>query len=540
MTDFILPDIGEGIVECELLKWHVAVGDLVKEDQAVAEVMTDKATVEIPSMYNGIVSKLYFNEGEIAKVHKPLFALEASDLVDHNKNTNNPMPNLENENSQKKNIESFVLPDIGEGIVECEIMQWHVIEGDDVKEDQIIVEVMTDKAIVEIPAKHDGRIVKLHYKKGDVAGVHTSLFDQVIGEQTNNVNVNASKVEQKNSTLNESSTSSFQSNAQRNQTSNDAVNNQGETFVAPIDIGRVIASPAVRRIAREHGISLAEITPSGAKGRVLKRDVLSSLRNYQDVQKQTESETTTHENKSKPLVKAVENKVESIKGIRAVMAKQMMDSKSTIPHFSVSDELCMDRLIQLRGSLKPVFEDKSIKLSFLPFFVKALSLAIESFPIINSRLNEDATELTYLGSHNIGIAVDSKMGLVVPNIKGVQNLSLIEVAKQINLTIEKAQQGRLTKMDMTEGTISISNIGTLGGISATPVINKPEVAIVALGKTQKLPRFNQKGDVVASNIMTLNWSGDHRVIDGATMVKFNNLWMEYLSNPERMLVKGLL
>jgi 2-oxoisovalerate dehydrogenase E2 component (dihydrolipoyl transacylase) len=150
-------------------------------------------------------------------------------------------------------------------------------------------------------------------------------------------------------------------------------------------------------------------------------------------------------------------------------------------------------------------------------------------------LNEQATELTYLSSHNIGIAVDSKIGLLVPNIKNVQNLSLFEVAKEINAIIDRAREGKLTNTDLTGGSISLSNIGAIGGITATPVINKPEVAIVALGKTQKLPRYNEAGKLKATNVMMINWSGDHRVIDGATMVKFNNLWMDYLCHPERML-----
>jgi 2-oxoisovalerate dehydrogenase E2 component (dihydrolipoyl transacylase) len=218
------------------------------------------------------------------------------------------------------------------------------------------------------------------------------------------------------------------------------------------------------------------------------------------------------------------------------MAKQMLASVSTIPHFTVSDELVMDNLITLRSRLKPEFEKQGIKLSFMPFFIKALSLAMLEFPVINSRLNDDASELTYLGSHNIGMAVDSKIGLLVPNIKNVQNLSLKEVAIEVNRLIDNARDGKLSNSDLKDGSISISNIGTLGGITATPVINKPDVAIVALGKTQKLPRFDQDGNVFAQSIMMVNWSGDHRVIDGATMVKFNNLWMSYLSNPETMLV----
>jgi 2-oxoisovalerate dehydrogenase E2 component (dihydrolipoyl transacylase) len=172
----------------------------------------------------------------------------------------------------------------------------------------------------------------------------------------------------------------------------------------------------------------------------------------------------------------------------------------------------------------------------MPFFIKSLSLALKSFPEINSRLNKDESELHYLSSHNIGMAIDSKIGLLVANIKDVQNLSLFEVAQECDRIINAAREGKLSNTDLSNGTISISNIGALGGMTATPVINKPEVAIVALGKTQKLPRFNDNGEVIAQSIMMLNWSGDHRVIDGATMVRFNNLWMSYLQYPEKMLV----
>jgi 2-oxoisovalerate dehydrogenase E2 component (dihydrolipoyl transacylase) len=209
---------------------------------------------------------------------------------------------------------------------------------------------------------------------------------------------------------------------------------------------------------------------------------------------------------------------------------------STIPHFTVSDELIMDNLITLRSQLKPEFEKQGVKLSFMPFFIKSLSLALKSFPEINSRLNKDESELHYLSSHNIGMAIDSKIGLLVANIKDVQNLSLFEVAQECDRIINAAREGKLSNTDLSNGTISISNIGALGGMTATPVINKPEVAIVALGKTQKLPRFNDNGEVIAQSIMMLNWSGDHRVIDGATMVRFNNLWMSYLQYPEKMLV----
>jgi 2-oxoisovalerate dehydrogenase E2 component (dihydrolipoyl transacylase) len=217
------------------------------------------------------------------------------------------------------------------------------------------------------------------------------------------------------------------------------------------------------------------------------------------------------------------------------MARQMSLSVSTIPHFTVSEEIEMDKLIEARALLRTEFADASVKLSFMPFFIKALSMAIKSYPILNSQVNDDCTELTYYADHNIGIAVDSKIGLMVPNIKGVQNLSLMQIAKEVNRLVDAARLGRLASDDLKGGTISISNIGVLGGTVSTPVINKPEVAIVALGKTQRLPRFDEHDQVQAVNVMQISWSGDHRVIDGATMVRFNNVWKSYLENPLLML-----
>ncbi len=552
MTDFILPDIGEGIVECEILQWKVSEGDAIKEDQVVAEVMTDKATVEIPAMHSGTVSKLYYKEGDIAKVHAPLFAMDSANdaSISESQSLNNvssskaestddrPEQSFETtqhkgktELSESGQIESFILPDIGEGIVECEIMQWHIKEGDLVSEDQVVVEVMTDKAIVEIPAKHPGKIVKLHYQKGDIAAVHSKLFDQALQDD-----VQSAKTP---------SHGSHMSSSPNQKASSDNIDQakQGENFTPPLDIGKAIASPAVRRLARENNIDLANVKASGAKGRVLKADVLNSIENARVKRNEHRQNAVSTSNADAKSVtgspnqeKSDNDRVEAIKGIRAAMAKQMVASVSTIPHFSVSDELCMDNLIRLREDLKQSFAKKDQKLSYMPFFVKALSLAMQSYPIVNSRLNDEATELTYLGAHNIGVAVDSKSGLLVPNIKHVESKSLFDVALEFNQLVTKARDGKLSNQDLSNTTISISNVGAIGGITATPIINKPNVAIVALGKTQKLPRFRANGEVFASNIMSVNWSADHRVIDGATMVKFNNLWTDYLANPEKMLM----
>ena len=171
----------------------------------------------------------------------------------------------------------------------------------------------------------------------------------------------------------------------------------------------------------------------------------------------------------------------------------------------------------------------------MPFFIKALSLAMQAYPIFNARLSDDESALEFIADHNIGFAVDSPIGLLVPNIKGVQNLSVMDIAAQMQDIVQSARAGKLSSDQLKGGTISISNVGVLGGTTATPIINHPELAIVALGKMQTLPRFDEQGNVVSASIMHLSWSADHRVIDGATMVRFNNLWCEYLSEPLKML-----
>ena len=560
--EFILPDIGEGIVECELLEWLVSEGEHIEEDQPVAEVMTDKATVQIPAMHAGVVNKLHYAVGDIAKVHAPLFSMTPDD-ADANSDTHEDAQAEVKDNASEtatandsassgasngKHIEDFILPDIGEGIVECEIVKWNVAEGDEIEEDQAVVEVMTDKAVVEIPAKNAGTVHRLYYAQGDIAKVHSALFAlEVAGEVTTSSGTNDESPSANNSASSVASQSSVnkQTNGSSQQSAQFAPSkfSDGE-YEPPIAIeGKVLASPAVRRVAREKNIDLSTVEGSGKKGRILKSDVLNLQHSNVDTSSQSStssapSSSTAEKgdlNSTSTVLKG-SVRTEKVRGIQAAMAKQMSASVYTIPHFTVSDELVMDNLMSLRKLLKPEFEAKNVKLSFMPFFVKAMSLALNEFPVINSQLNEDATEISYFADHNIGFAVDSKIGLLVPNIKRVQDLSLLDIAVQMQDIIEQARAGRVAGEHLKGGTISISNIGAIGGITATPVINKPEAAIVALGKTQKLPRFDDEGNVSAQNIMAVNWSGDHRIIDGATMVRFNNLWMSYLTQPEKMLM----
>lgn len=417
----------------------------------------------------------------------------------------------------------FILPDIGEGIVECELVEWLVEEGEQVAEDQPIADVMTDKALVQIPAMYSGVIEKLFYKQGEIAKVHAPLYsmkpddlqsDETLIKEPAQANNIKPVVESSNEALSESITESALENNHK------------------LSNGKAIASPAVRRVARELEVNISEVTGSGKKGRVYKDDVVAF--------EQGGNNTFTSARTLAPQVEP--NYVEKIRGVKALMAKAMVESVSTIPHFTYCEEIDMTELIKLRlafkedPTVKAVLEEAGSKLTMMPFFMKAISLALKEFPVINSQVNDDCTELTYFNDHNIGMAVDSKVGLLVPNVKQVQTKSILDLAIDITRLTNDARSGRVQSSDLKFGTITISNIGAIGGTVATPIINKPESAIVALGKVQVLPRFNDKGEVEARSIMQVSWSGDHRVIDGGSIARFCNLWKSFLEKPSNMLI----
>ncbi|WP_417584394.1 2-oxo acid dehydrogenase subunit E2 [Nitrincola sp.] len=394
----------------------------------------------------------------------------------------------------------FILPDIGEGIVECELVEWRISEGETVTEDQPVADVMTDKALVEITSMYTGVISKLYYQQGDIAQVHQPLFE---------VEVEAEQPQQT-----EAARPAPTQSSTPNADSSDLAN-------------KPIASPAVRRLAREMELDLGAIEGSGKNGRIYKEDLL--------VQEKTEN--TCVVTASTAVQSPATVAIKGIKGIKAMMAKQMQDSVSSIPHFTYVDELDVTQLEDARQTLKPVFEAEGLRLSLMPLFIKALSLALQQHPLLNSRVNDDCTEIIYQTDHNIGFAVDTPTGLLVPNIKAVQSLNLVEITQQLNQLIDAARLGKLTSQQMKGGTITLSNIGVMGGTVATPIINKPEVAIVALGKIQRLPRFDADDRVTARNIMQISWSGDHRIIEGASMARFCNTWKAYLENPLSMLTE---
>lgn len=463
IKDFILPDIGEGVVECELVEWLVAEGDSVSEDQPIADVMTDKALVQIPAPYNGVITKLHYAKGDIAKVHAPLYSIEIEEAAEAGHDTPSaPEDDSASVTQQHKPgsapatggfvVEDFLLPDIGEGIVECELVEWLVEEGEFVVEDQPIADVMTDKALVQIPAIKPGKIAKLHYRKGQLAIVHQPLYA---------IEVAASGATADNSVATPSVSSDNQKIGNQGSHSYGADNHNitlgaGQTVASPLapsrQPGKALASPAVRRMARSHDVDLSQVPGSGKNGRVYKDD----LRRYLSQSSATpESGADLNHASTQPPMPAIAalsaetgDRTEPIRGIKAVMAKAMQESVSTIPHFTYCEELDVTELMVLRAEMKAKYASDELSISLMPFMMKAMSLALKEFPVLNSQVNADCTELTYKADHNIGMAVDAKVGLLVPNIKQVQHKSILDIAAEITRLTRDARAGRVAPADL--------------------------------------------------------------------------------------------
>ncbi|XP_003705758.1 dihydrolipoamide branched chain transacylase E2 isoform X2 [Megachile rotundata] len=387
----------------------------------------------------------------------------------------------------------FRLTDIGEGIRDVTIKGWYVKPGDRVSQFDNICEVQSDKASVTITSRYDGLVKALHYKVDDVALIGDALLDIELDGDSDESTV---------------------------------IENKGNVQVEgekQIGIEKALATPAVRRIAMENDIKLKDVVPTGKNGRVLKEDILAHLKKISVGSEEKRVE-------EKPTAEKV-----PIKGYSKHMWKTMTQSLS-IPHFVYSDECNVDKLTDYRNEVKDTLKQQGVSLSLMPFFIKAASKALEKVPQLNAWLDQENQSLQVLDSHNIGIAMDTPEGLVVPNIKNVQNLSIVEIARELNRLQELGRKTSIPLNDLSQTTFSLSNIGVIGGTYTKPVILSPQIVIGALGKVQTLPRFDDKQNVVAAKIIAISWAADHRVVDGVTMAKYSNLWKHYVENPTLLLI----
>lgn len=362
-----------------------------------------------------------------------------------------------------------------------------------------IAEVQSDKANVEITSRFDGVIKKLHYDVGSTAKVGSALVDiDVEGEAVDNV----------------ASEDPLQLSEELR---DDIITSTSEVHESSKDITHGSADfkalPSVRRRAKEMGIDLSQIKPTGKFNQI----TLADLEGHGSTKNPTENSS----------------RIVPLSMFQKAMIKSMNESIK-IPHFGFNDEIAMDRLMTVRAELN--LNSATVKLTPLPFLVRALSMALAEFPQLNGNFNPTTNELTLFSHHNIGVAVDTPHGLAVPVIKDVARKSVYDVAKELNSLTELARSNKLPSSDIKGATMSISNIGTIGGTTASPIIPFPQLAIVALGRTHRVPRFDANGVVTGVSLMPISWSADHRVVDGATIAKFSQRWKQLVESPSKLLV----
>lgn len=422
--------------------------------------------------------------------------------------------------------EPFMLADIGEGIAEVEVLQWYVKEGDEICMFDKVCEVQSDKATVDISSKYDGVVSKLHYEVGDMAQVHGPLMTIRVAADPDAEEAAPEAAP----TLAPALAPAMEGSAATHVESGGATN-----------VGKALATPAVRRVAGEYGIDISTLDGTGKAGRVLKEDVLRAAGAIAPLK--VEAPTTQSAQPAQPaeaaafvppIGRVLVDETVPLRGFSRIMAKTMTDALK-IPHFLLCDEVQADAMISLRQELKPLAEARGIKFTYMPLMFKAASLAMLRYPYVNSSIADDLSAVTLRAQHNIGFACATEAGLVVPVVKDCQDKSVFEIAEDINRLIELARANKLTAEDVSGATFSLSNIGSIGGIYGGPIITPPQVAIGAVGKLRTLPRYRDDGTIYAANIFNISWSGDHRVLDGATMTYFSNAWIEYLQKPHLMM-----
>lgn len=383
-----------------------------------------------------------------------------------------------------KMVYNFKLADIGEGIVEGEVSRWYVKVGDVVKENQPLVEIITEKVTVELPSPADGTITKIGPDAGKIVKVGEVIVVIDDGKEDKGIE----------------------------ESSEDVIEvKKKDIIIEKNKSNKIIAIPAVKRLAKEMGVDINRVVGTEEEGRITEKDVKSY---------------------SKLEVQSNEERI-AFRGTRRTIAERLSKSSDRVVQAWIMEEIDMTNVTKLKNELKETSTEE-IKLTYMPFFVKAVIRSLKSSPRINASLDEEKEDIVIKKDYNIGIATDTEQGLLVPVIKKAQDKDIITIAKEIEELSREAKKGELELADTQGGTFTITNIGAIGGISSIPIVNYPEVAILAINKIMKKVVL-WEGEIVARDRVYLSLSFDHRVLDGADVARFLNSIRKYIEEPESLM-----
>ncbi|MFQ5919229.1 MAG: dihydrolipoamide acetyltransferase family protein [Thermoplasmata archaeon] len=450
--------------------------------------------------------------------------------------------------------QEFKMPDIGEGLTEGEIGKWLVEEGQTIKENDPLVEVLTEKVNVEIPSPFGGTVLELLAEEGDIVDVGTAIV--VIGkkgEKGAKGKKGKGKPKEEEPPVDEE--------LPKEKKEGKKAKSKEEPAKKPAPSGRILATPAVRRLARELEVEIKEVSGTGDRGRITEDDVRAFAEGGPPVEAEAGEEAPVEEvaveepaeeppaeeaPPEEPLPAPVP--VEAgppppeqrgargkIRGIRRTISERMLQSKNTAAHFTYVEEVDVTELVSLRKRVKGWAEDRGVRLTYLPFILKALVAALKENPTLNASVDWENEEVLVKRYYNIGIATATDAGLLVPVIQGVDQKSVLTVAKEVDALSEKARAGNLTLEDIHDPTFTVTSLGVIGGVLATPIIHHPQLAILGVHKIAKRPMV-QDGQVVIREMMNVSVSFDHRIIDGHVGAAFTQSLVRYLEDPGVLLL----
>jgi len=417
-------------------------------------------------------------------------------------------------------VEQVQLPEIGEGVNEGELVSWLVQPGDTIEVDQPIVELMTDKATVEVPSPLAGTVKELKFGEGDTIEVGSTLITLDASAATAPAKAPKKKPERA---------------AAKSPSSPAAVSPSmaaSPSVVPPVAALEVLATPSTRRLAREMNIDINQLQGTGLAGRVTRDDILA---NSSGASMQAGPATPVVGHSQPPFWNGGGEERVPLKGIRKKIAENMQMAKRVVPHFTLMDEANVSALVDLRTSLKPHAEKMGIKVTYLPFVFKALIATVKEFPKFNGMIDDAAQEIVYKKYFNVGFAADTPNGLLVPVIKNADQKTIYQMSQEIVDLATRARDGKLKLDEMKGATFTVTNIGSVGGTYATPIINHPEVAIFGMYKIQERP-FIEDGELTSAKFMNFTVTCDHRLIDGAEAARFLSAFISRMENPGRLMM----
>ncbi|WP_237207171.1 2-oxoglutarate dehydrogenase, E2 component, dihydrolipoamide succinyltransferase [Rothia nasimurium] len=542
-TTVELPALGESVTEGTVTRWLVEVGETVEVDQPIVEVSTDKVDTEVPSPVAGVVEKILVEEDEDVEVGAPLIVIgdgsgagssddapaaeapkaEEKEEAPAAEEKKEEAPAAAPASSGSASGTEVTLPALGESVTEGTITRWLKEVGEEVAVDEPLVEVSTDKVDTEVPSPVAGTLLEIRIQEDEDAEVGQVLA--IIGDAS----AASAPAEEKKEEA---------PAAEEKKEEAPAVSSTDEAAEAPAvelpsgENGEAYVTPLVRKLAKQEGIDLSTIKGTGVGGRIRKQDVLAAAEAKKGAAPvasapAAEAPATAPAKKEAPKAAASSKRgtTEKAPRIRQTVAKRMVESLAVSAQLTTVQEIDLTRLVALRNKAKAGFEAREgTKLTFLPFFTKAVTEALQQFPQFNSSMSDDFKEITYHGSENIGLAVDTPKGLLVPVVKDAGDLNIAGIAKKINDVAKRARDGQVGPEELSGSTFTISSTGQTGGVFFTPIINQPNVAILGIGSTNKRPAVIQDAegnDVIAiRSLAYFSLTYDHRVVDGADAGRF--------------------